>query len=63
MELAGGDVALLELQQVNQLENLDNTEVESTAQRLAMQRAGVSYQNMLDALKAKAEIQYTSSNR
>ena len=62
VKLAGGDIALLELQQVNQLETLDDTEVESTAQRLAMQRAGVSYQNMLDALKEKADIQYTSSN-
>jgi len=62
VELVGGDVALLELQQVNQLESLDDTEVDSTAQRLAMQRAGVSYQNMLDALKEKADIQYTRSN-
>lgn len=62
VKLAGGEVALLELQQVNQLETLDDTEVESTAQRLAMQKAGVSYQNMLDALKDKAEIKYTSNN-
>lgn len=62
VELVGGDVVLLELQQVNQLESLDDTEVDSTAQRLAMQRAGVSYQNMLDALKEKADIKYTRSN-
>lgn len=62
VELAGGDVALLELQQINQLQSLDETEVDSTAQRLAMQRAGASYQNMLDALKENADIIYTRSN-
>lgn len=62
VELINGDVALIELQKVNQAENLDATEVMSFGQRLAMQQGNNSFQKMLDALKEQSEVEYSSSS-
>lgn len=62
VELSTGDVALIELQKVTNVDSLDENEVKSTQQRLAMQIGGSSFEALLDALKAEADITYASSS-
>ena len=63
VELVSGDVALIELQKVTNVESLDENEVKSTQQRLAMQIGGSSFEGLIEALRAEAEITYASSEQ
>ncbi len=62
VELSNGDIALIELQKVNQAENLDPNELSSFGQRLAMQQGGSNFEQMLSALKEQAKIEYLKQN-
>ncbi|MCY7295978.1 SurA N-terminal domain-containing protein [Alteromonas sp. a30] len=61
VELAGGDVALVELQEIANPEQFDENEVKSTQQRLARQIGASSFQSMLEELKASADITYAKT--
>ncbi|UAA37795.1 SurA N-terminal domain-containing protein [Paraneptunicella aestuarii] len=58
VEMANGDVALLELQKVNPVDTLDNNEVKAVAQRLAMRKGQDNFSNVLAVLKEQADIEY-----
>ena len=57
VELNNGNVALVELLAVKQVESFDNSEVKAISQRLAMGYGQDNYTQVIAALKESAEIQ------
>lgn len=57
--LGNGDVALVELLDIKQLENFDENDISLLSQRLAVERGENNYNRVIAALKKSADIEIT----